>query len=99
MIGIRRLGAQIGAEVTGVDVRSFSKSAIIFGLTLLCALAHAESRGDAQSYPVRPIRIIVANTAGSGMDNVTRMIGQGLTEAWGQQVVVDNRPGAGGIIG
>jgi tripartite-type tricarboxylate transporter receptor subunit TctC len=80
-------------------VRNFSNSAIIFGLTLLCALAHAQSRGDAQSYPVRPIRIIVANTAGSGMDNVTRMIGQGLTEAWGQQVVVDNRPGAGGIIG
>jgi tripartite-type tricarboxylate transporter receptor subunit TctC len=33
------------------------------------------------------------------MDNMTRIIGQGLTEAWGQQVVVDNRPGAGGIIG
>jgi tripartite-type tricarboxylate transporter receptor subunit TctC len=55
--------------------------------------------GSEQRYPLRPIRIIVANTAGSGMDNVTRMIGQGLTEAWGQQVVVDNRPGAGGIIG
>jgi tripartite-type tricarboxylate transporter receptor subunit TctC len=41
----------------------------------------------------------VANTAGSGMDNVTRMLGQGLTEAWEQQIVVDNRPGAGGIIG
>ena len=50
-------------------------------------------------YPVRPIRIIVANTAGSAMDNVTRMIGQRLTEAWGQQIVVDDRPGAGGTIG
>jgi tripartite-type tricarboxylate transporter receptor subunit TctC len=64
-----------------------------------CISAHAQSPSDAQGYPGRPIRIIVANTAGSAMDNVTRMIGQRLTETWGQQVVVDNRPGAGGIIG
>jgi tripartite-type tricarboxylate transporter receptor subunit TctC len=63
-----------------------------------CGVALAQSKPDANNYPVRPIRIIVANTAGSGMDNVTRMLGQGLTDAWGQQVVVDNRPGAGGII-
>jgi tripartite-type tricarboxylate transporter receptor subunit TctC len=73
--------------------------AVVLGLVQLGAVAFAQPRRDAQSYPVRPIRIIVANTAGSGMDNVTRMIGQGLTEAWGQQIVVDNRPGAGGIIG
>jgi tripartite-type tricarboxylate transporter receptor subunit TctC len=81
--------------------------ALIFGFAQLGGVAFAQSRVDAQTasrepgrgYPNRPIRIIVANTAGSGMDNVTRMIGQGLTEAWGQQVVVDNRPGAGGIIG
>ena len=73
--------------------------AVPFAFVLaLSGVAFAQSRNDAQSYPSRPIRIIVANTAGSGMDNVTRMIGQGLTEAWGQQVVVDNRPGAGGII-
>src|SRR6185436_770500 len=51
------------------------------------------------AYPARPIRIIVPNTAGSGMDNVTRLIGHRLTETWGQQIVVDDRPGAGGIIG
>lgn len=79
--------------------RRFSSIAINSGLALLCGVAFAQPRPDAQSYPVRPIRIIVANTAGSGMDNVTRMLGQGLTEAWGQQIVVDNRPGAGGIIG
>jgi tripartite-type tricarboxylate transporter receptor subunit TctC len=66
---------------------------IISGCTLLCGLA------GAQTYPARPIRIIVPNTAGSAMDNVARMIGQRLTESWGQQVVVDDRPGAGGIIG
>ena len=72
-------------------------SAIGFAIASTTALA--QSRVDTQSYPTRPIRIIVANTAGSAMDNVTRIIGQRLTEAWGQQVVVDNRPGAGGIIG
>src|SRR4051812_18805267 len=75
-----------------------SSVAVVIGV-LASAVACAQSRPDAQGYPSHPIRIIVANTAGSGMDNVTRMIGQGLTEAWGQQVVVDNRPGAGGIIG
>lgn len=68
-------------------------------LLLACGNVFAQSAGDAQDYPRRPIRIIVANTAGSAMDNVTRMIAQRLTEVWGQQVVVDNRPGAGGIIG
>lgn len=72
---------------------------VIFGLTLLNSVALAQPRADAQGYPVRPIRIIVPNTAGSAMDNVTRMIGQRLTDTWGQQIVVDDRPGAGGIIG
>ncbi|MGZ5122354.1 MAG: tripartite tricarboxylate transporter substrate binding protein [Burkholderiales bacterium] len=81
--------------------------ALIFGLAQLGGVAPAQSRidaktastGSAHGYPARPIRIIVPNTAGSGMDNVTRMIGQGLTDAWGQQIVVDDRPGAAGIIG
>jgi tripartite-type tricarboxylate transporter receptor subunit TctC len=73
-------------------------AALILGSAQFGGAALAQSRTDTQ-YPVRPVRIIVANTAGSQMDNVTRMLGQGLTEAWGQQVVVDNRPGAGGIIG
>lgn len=69
------------------------------GLAMCSAAVLAQSHAETQSYPNRPIRIIVANTAGSAMDNVTRMIGQRLTDAWGQPVVVDNRPGAGGIIG
>jgi tripartite-type tricarboxylate transporter receptor subunit TctC len=48
----------------------------------------------AQSYPAKPIRFIV----GAGSDILPRMIGQKLTDNWGQQVVVDQRPGAGGII-
>ena len=75
------------------------KAATIVSLALFSAHALGQSQAAAHNYPHRPIRIIVANTAGSAMDNVTRIIGQRLTEAWGQQVVVDNRPGAGGIIG
>jgi tripartite-type tricarboxylate transporter receptor subunit TctC len=67
-------------------------------LGMLSAYATAQSKTPAQ-YPTHPVRIVMPNTAGSGMDMVTRMIAQRFTEAWGQQVVVDNRPGAAGIIG
>src|SRR6188508_275912 len=50
-------------------------------------------------YPSKPIRIIAASSAGSGPDIMSRLIGQKLTEAWGQQVVVDVRTGASGMIG
>ena len=53
----------------------------------------------AQSYPARPIRFIVAYPAGGGADLVARAVGQKLGEAWGQQVVIDNRPGGGANIG
>src|SRR5258705_2549855 len=53
----------------------------------------------AQDYPVRPIRMIVPLTAGSGADIAGRIIGKYMTEAWHQPVVVENRPGAGGQIG
>jgi tripartite-type tricarboxylate transporter receptor subunit TctC len=53
----------------------------------------------AQSYPSKPIRFIVPWTAGSGTDLMSRMLAQKLGEALGQQVVVDNRGGAGAIIG
>ncbi len=52
----------------------------------------------AADYPNRPLRIIVPFTAGGSTDVLARMIGKNLTEAWGQQVVVDNRAGANGAI-
>jgi tripartite-type tricarboxylate transporter receptor subunit TctC len=53
----------------------------------------------AQSYPVKPIRLIAAQSAGGGTDLFARMLGQKMSEAWKQPVVVENRPGAGGTIG
>lgn len=52
----------------------------------------------AQDYPNKPIRFIVGYTPGSASDTLARMLGQKMTEAWAQQVVVDSRPGAGGTI-
>ena len=53
----------------------------------------------AQSYPTKSIRIIVPFTPGSATDVLGRIVGERLNAAWGQPVVVDNRPGAGGSIG
>lgn len=52
----------------------------------------------AQAYPDRPIRILVPFTPGGSTDILARMIGQKLTDAWGQQVIVDNRAGANGVV-
>ncbi|MGZ5164143.1 MAG: tripartite tricarboxylate transporter substrate binding protein [Burkholderiales bacterium] len=53
---------------------------------------------SAADYPSRPIRVIVPFTAGSASDMLARMVGPKLTDAWGQQVVIDNRPSAGGTV-
>lgn len=53
----------------------------------------------AQDYPNRPVRMVVPFPAGAASDFLARVLGQKLSDQWGQQVVVDNRPGAGGLIG
>lgn len=67
-------------------------------LSMIAAACAATTVVSAQTYPVRPIRIIVPGSAGSANDFTARAIAQRLTEAWGQQIVIDNRTGAGGII-
>ena len=62
------------------------------------AWAQAPATGSAQGYPTKPIRLIVALAPGGGVDTAGRMLGQKFTDAWGQQVVAENRPGAGGTI-
>jgi tripartite-type tricarboxylate transporter receptor subunit TctC len=63
------------------------------------ALALGCAGAFAQSYPAKPIRLVVPYPAGGPLDIMARAIGQKLTEAWHQPVVVDNRAGAGGNIG
>ena len=66
---------------------------LVFAAILLCSLAAA------QNYPAKPVRLIVAFTAGGGNDVLARVIAQKLALALGQPFVVDNRPGAGGTLG
>jgi tripartite-type tricarboxylate transporter receptor subunit TctC len=67
-------------------------AAAIYGLAFSTAAA-------AQDFPVRPIRVIVPFAPGGGLDITARLVGQKLTEKWGQNLVIDTRPGAATILG
>jgi tripartite-type tricarboxylate transporter receptor subunit TctC len=62
-------------------------------------IAALSTVASAEDYPVRPIRMIVPLTAGSGADIAGRIVGKYMNDAWQQPVVIENRPGAGGQIG
>ena len=69
-------------------------------MAVFAAAACAGPAGAADAtYPVKPIRMIIANVAGGTSDILARVIGARLTETWGQQIIVDNRPGGSGLIG
>jgi len=71
---------------------------VMFGVGVLLAGMLAGTV-PAQEYPARPIRMVVPFPPGAASDFLARVLGQKLTDAWHQQIVVDNRPGAGGLIG
>src|SRR5207248_3439646 len=72
--------------------------AVLTSLALLSIAAPAAAQAP-DDFPNRPIRIIVPQAAGSGVDLQARVLAQKMGELWGQQGVVDNRPGANAIIG
>jgi len=80
-------------------MKNFPLAAGGAAIALFAGASLAQTGASPQSYPVRPIRIIVPNTAGSATDIATRLIAQRLTDSLGQQTVVDNRAGASGAIG
>jgi tripartite-type tricarboxylate transporter receptor subunit TctC len=68
-------------------------------LAMAGAIAAVRSRAQAQAWPSKPIRFIVPFAAGGNADITARLLGEGLQRRFGQSVVVDNRPGAGGVVG
>jgi tripartite-type tricarboxylate transporter receptor subunit TctC len=68
-------------------------------LAAACNVSVAQAADRAKDYPTRPIRLIVPNAPGSSADTLTRIVANKLGEALGQQLVADNRAGAGGAVG
>ena len=61
--------------------------------------AQTPATGSAQAYPIKPVRVIVPFSPGGGSDIAARVMSTKLAEQFGQQFIVDNRPGAGGLVG
>jgi len=80
------------------SIRKMVAAAAIGGLATLAMLACAAS-ASAQQYPSKPVRIIVPFAAGGPVDVVARLVGQKLSEKFGQQFVIENQVGAGGNTG
>src|SRR5262245_5794365 len=82
----------------GATLGEAPMKSLLFSLLAAMGLALVASTVSAEDYPLRPIRIVVPFAAGGSVDIISRMLGDKMTMAWGQPVIVDGKPGAGGII-
>ena len=71
---------------------------LVIALGVGAAIAPLATFAQPQTYPTKPIRMLIGFSAGSTTDVLARMVGQKIAEAWGQQVIVDNRPSFGGVV-
>ena len=67
--------------------------------TVVAALAGWRPSAFAQTWPDRPVKLILAHPAGSGVDNVARVVADRVSRGWGQQIVIENNPGGQNLIG
>src|ERR1039457_241523 len=86
-------------RVDRVPIRTHCRRIILVQILCLCAAVVSARAGAQQAYPTRPIKLVVAYAPGGANDVVARIIGQKLGEELRQTVVVENKPGAGGIVG
>jgi tripartite-type tricarboxylate transporter receptor subunit TctC len=70
----------------------------LIAATAALVLSPVLAQAQGQAYPVKPVRMIIALAPGGGVDTTGRYLAQKMSEAWGQNVITDNRPGAGGSI-
>lgn len=80
-------------------ITSTRRRAAIATLACIAALPALCYASEASTYPQKPVRLVVPFPAGGGSDTVARLLGRELTTMWGQPVVVENKPGASGMIG
>jgi tripartite-type tricarboxylate transporter receptor subunit TctC len=80
-------------------MKNTNKIKYLFASIILAVTAVPVHAQPAAKFPTKPVRIIVAFPPGSSTDIVARVVGERLTEAWGQNVIIENRPGASGNIG
>ena len=98
----RILCGKLFFEIDTVIVnRSVATIAVLglFSVAALNATAQTPSTGSGQAYPVKTVRYIVPMSAGSGADTIGRIVATGMTQVFGQQVILDNRTGAAGNLG
>lgn len=80
-------------------MRIFPLTGVLSALATVLATAFAAPVAQAETFPARPIRIVVGFPTGGAPDTLARIVSEKISPSWGQPVVVDNKPGAGGNIG